>query len=56
MDFWTSRDVREVVKSHINYVVADTAKWEQSTAYILDVHPLVKAFANPTSTVPRLEY
>lgn len=45
VDFWTSRDVREVVKSHVNYVVADTAKWEQQAAYILDTHALVEAFA-----------
>ncbi|MBI2525999.1 MAG: DEAD/DEAH box helicase family protein [Candidatus Rokubacteria bacterium] len=45
VDFWTSRDVREVTRSHVNYVVADTAKWEQSAAYILDTHPLVEAFA-----------
>ena len=44
VDFWTSRDVREVVKSHVNYVVADTAKWEQSAAYILDTHAQVEAF------------
>jgi type III restriction enzyme len=44
VDFWTSRDVREVVRSHVNYVVADTAKWEQSAAYVLDTHPLVNAF------------
>jgi type III restriction enzyme len=44
VDFWTSRDVREVVKSHVNYIVADTAKWEQSAAYVLDTHPLVHAF------------
>jgi type III restriction enzyme len=44
VDFWTSRDVREVVRSHVNYMVADTAKWEQSAAYVLDTHPLVKAF------------
>jgi len=44
VDFWTSRDVREVVHSHLNYVVADTARWEQSAAYILDTHPLVDAF------------
>lgn len=44
VDFWTSRDVREVVRSHLNYVVADTAKWEQSAAYVVDTHPLVEAF------------
>ena len=45
MDFWTSRDVRAVIKSHLNYVVADTAKWEQTAAYYLDHHPQVDAFA-----------
>jgi type III restriction enzyme len=33
-----------VVKSHVNYVVADTAKWEQQAAYIIDTHPSVDAF------------
>jgi type III restriction enzyme len=45
VDYWTSKDVREVVKSHLNYVVADTAKWEQQAAYIIDSHPAVSAFA-----------
>ena len=44
VDFWTTRDVREVVKSHVNYVVADTAKWEQAAAFHLDRHPRVEAF------------
>lgn len=44
VDFWTSRDVREVTKSHLNYVVADTSQWEQSAAYYLDKHPNVHAF------------
>ena len=45
VDFWTSRDVREVRRSHLNYVVADTKKWEQSAAYYLDRHANVLAFA-----------
>jgi type III restriction enzyme len=45
VDFWTSRDVREVTRSHLNYVVADTKQWEQSAAYYLDTHPAVEAFA-----------
>jgi type III restriction enzyme len=45
VDFWTSRDVREVVKCHLNYVVADTKQWEQSAAYFIDKHPSVDAFA-----------
>ena len=32
VDFWTSRDVREAIRSHVNFVVADTKKWEQSAA------------------------
>jgi type III restriction enzyme len=44
VDFWTSRDVREMRRSHVNYVVADTKQWEQSAAYILDTHPAVAAF------------
>jgi type III restriction enzyme len=44
VDFWTSKDVREVVKSHLNYVVADTKVWEQAAAYVIDTHPGVAAF------------
>ncbi|MBI5017135.1 MAG: DEAD/DEAH box helicase family protein [Deltaproteobacteria bacterium] len=44
VDFWTSRDAREVTKSQVNYVVADTKRWEQSAAYYLDTHPAVAAF------------
>lgn len=44
VDFWTGRDVREVQKSHVNYVVADTKKWEQSAAYYIDTHRAVAAF------------
>ena len=45
VDFWTSREVREVLKSHLNYVVADTKQWEQSAAYFLDKNESVEAFA-----------
>lgn len=44
VDFWTSREPREVVHCHLNYVVPDTAKWEQSAAYYIDTHPHVAAF------------
>ena len=44
VDFWTSRDVREVNKSHLNYVVADTKQWEQSATYYLDKDRAVEAF------------
>ncbi len=44
VEYWTSRDVREVSRSHVNYVVADTIKWEQQAAYIIDTHSVVDAF------------
>ena len=44
VDFWTSRDVRETVHCHLNYVVADTKKWEQSAAYYIDTHDKVEAW------------
>jgi len=42
--FWTSREVREVNRSHLNYVVADTKRWEQTAAYFIDTHRAVKSF------------
>ena len=45
VDFWTGKDVREVAKSHLNFVVADTRVWEQAAAYTIDKHPGVAAFA-----------
>jgi type III restriction enzyme len=44
VDFWTSREVREVTHCHLNYVTADTLRWEQSAAYFIDKHPAVAAF------------
>jgi type III restriction enzyme len=44
VDFWTSREVRAAVHSHVNYVVADTQKWEESAAYLIDSHPKLDAF------------
>ena len=44
VDFWTRKKVFEVIKSHLNAVVADTKKWEQSAAYFLDKHEKVQAF------------
>ncbi len=44
VDFWTSRDVREVNRSHLNYVVADTKQWEQSAAFYIDKNGAVDAF------------
>ncbi|MDI6771103.1 MAG: DEAD/DEAH box helicase family protein [bacterium] len=45
VDFWTSKPVRECERSHLNCVVADTERWEQSAAFYLDTDPHVVAFA-----------
>jgi type III restriction enzyme len=44
VDFWTSKPVKEVTHSHLNYVVADTRTWEQAAAYYIDHHDEVAAF------------
>ena len=44
VDFWTGREVREVVRCHLNYVVADTRVWEESAAYHIDTHAATAAF------------
>jgi type III restriction enzyme len=44
VEFWTSRDVRETTRSHVNFVVADTKTWEQSAAYFLDGHARVVSY------------
>lgn len=44
VDFWTSREPCEVVHSHLNYIVPDTKRWEQSAAFYMDNHPLTAAF------------
>ncbi len=57
VDFWTSKDVREVVHCHLNYAVADTLRWEQSAAYYLDRHAVVDAFVKNAGlyfTIPYL--
>jgi type III restriction enzyme len=43
VDFWTSKKVKEIERSHLNYVVQDS-KWEPSAAYHLDTHATVAAF------------
>lgn len=36
VDFLTTKNVRQTVKSHVNYVVADTEEWEQGVAKKLE--------------------
>jgi type III restriction enzyme len=44
VDFVTRREPYLVEKSHLNFIVPDTRRWEQSAAYRLDRHPAVEAF------------
>jgi type III restriction enzyme len=44
VDYWTSRDPVEILRSHVNYVVPDTKRWEQSAAYYIDKHNAVHSF------------
>lgn len=55
VDLFTSRHVREVVRSHLNCVVCDTKIWEESAAYFIDTHDGVTAFVKNASlgfTIP----
>ncbi|MGH7711911.1 MAG: restriction endonuclease, partial [Gemmatimonadaceae bacterium] len=36
VDMWTSKPVQPTLKSHVNYVVADTTQWEQQAAGYID--------------------
>jgi type III restriction enzyme len=44
VDYWTSKDVRETKKSHVNYLVADTVKWEQQAGFYIQQHKAVEAY------------
>jgi type III restriction enzyme len=41
---FTGKEVREALKTHLNYVVNDTLTWEQSAAYQLEHHRVVRSF------------
>ena len=45
VDFWTSRELSPIKKSHLNAVVADTKRLEQAAAWHLDKHDRVFSFA-----------
>src|SRR3989344_532664 len=44
VDFLTTRPVQDTIKSHINYVVADTEEWEQGVAKRLEQMDEVLAY------------
>jgi len=39
VDFHTTKPIYPVTRCHLNAMVADTDKWEQSAAFLLDTHP-----------------
>jgi type III restriction enzyme len=39
VDFHTTKPIYPVSRCHLNAMVADTQKWEQSAAFMLDSHP-----------------
>lgn len=39
VDFHTTKPIYPVTRCHLNAMVADTKKWEQSAAFVLDSHP-----------------
>jgi len=41
---FTTKDVREVIHSHVNLAVHDTVNWEQTATYHLDRHKIVRTF------------
>jgi len=49
VDFLTTKDVRETIKSHVNYVVADTEEWEQGVAKKLEQMPEVLSYVKNQS-------
>lgn len=44
VDYWTSKETRPTQKSHVNYLVADTTKWEQQAGYYIEKHGEVSAY------------
>ncbi|MEX2575429.1 MAG: DEAD/DEAH box helicase family protein [Halofilum sp. (in: g-proteobacteria)] len=39
VDFYSTKPIYPAEKCHLNAMVADTSKWEQSAAFALDAHP-----------------
>jgi type III restriction enzyme len=42
--FWTTKPVHDTRRSHVNYLVADTRRWEQQAAHYFDTNPKVTAW------------
>ena len=56
VDFWTSKEICAIDKSHLNFVVADS-QWEKAAVFYLDRHALVDAIVKNAGlyfTIPYL--
>lgn len=42
VDFHTTKPIQPATHCHLNAMVADTQKWEQTAAFLLDTHPGVR--------------
>jgi type III restriction enzyme len=42
VDFHSTKPIYPVTRCHLNAMVADTLKWEQSAAFLLDSHPGIR--------------
>jgi type III restriction enzyme len=56
VDFYTGRDLWAVKKCHLNAIVTDTQKWEQSAAFVLDAHPGVSRWVKNDHLGLRMVY
>jgi type III restriction enzyme len=57
VDYWTSKNVRETRKSHVNYLVADTTRWEQQAGFYIENHKSAEAYVKNAGlgfTIPYL--
>jgi type III restriction enzyme len=56
VDFWSGRDLWPANKCHLNAMVADTSKWEQSAAFVLDANERVSRWAKNDHLGLRMPY
>jgi len=56
VDFHTTKPICPAEKCHLNAMVADTEKWEQSAGFVLDTHPSVNRWVKNEHLGLRIPY
>ncbi len=56
VDFHTTKPIYPADKCHLNAMVADTDKWEQSAGFVLDTHPSVERWVKNEHLGLRIPY